>query len=96
MSDAPKDISHDSTQILIEGNSFSGFGTTPSVFSWNWPVGPAITITCASHVMIRGNTFGPLAKGTPKGTAKVLIEKSNDVQIMTNEGISAEETTVRE
>lgn len=96
VSDAPENISHDSTTILIEGNSFSGFGTTPSVFEWNWPVGPAITITCAAHVMIRGNTLGPLAEGAPKGTPKVLIEKSNDVQIMTNKGISAEETAVRE
>jgi len=53
-------------------------------------------LTCASQVMIRGSTFGPLAKGTPKGAPKVLIEKSNDVQIMTNKGISAEETKVRE
>jgi len=90
LSDAPEHISHDSTKILIEGNSFSGFGTTPSVFGWNWPVGPAITITNAAHVMIRGNTFGPLAESAPKGTAKVHVEKSNDVQIMNNKGISAE------
>jgi hypothetical protein len=96
VSDAPEHISLDSTDILIEGNSFSGFGTTPSVFQWNWPVGPAITITNAARVMIRGNTFGPLAESAPKGTPKVLVEKSNDVQIMNNEGISAEETTVRE
>ncbi len=96
VSDAPENISHDSTNILIEGNSFSGFGTTPSVFGWNWPVGPAITITNAADVMIRGNTFGPLAESAPKGTPKVLVEKSNDVQMMNNKGISAEETTVRE
>jgi hypothetical protein len=46
--------------------------------------------------MIRSNTFGPLAESAPKGTPKVLIEKSNDVQIMNNKGISAEETTVRD
>jgi len=91
VSDAPENISHDSTKILIEGNSFSGFGTTPSVFGWNWPVGPAITITCAAHVMIRGNTFGPVAESAPKGTPKILVEKSKDVQIMNNKGISAEE-----
>ena len=89
VSDAPENISHDSTNILIEGNSFSGFGTTPSVFGWNWPVGPAITITCADHVVIRGNTFGPLAESAPKGTPKVFVEKSNDVQITNNKGISA-------
>jgi hypothetical protein len=94
VSDAPENISHDSTKILIEGNSFSGFGTTPSVFGWNWPVGPAITITNAAHVMIRGNTFGPLAESAQKGTPKVHVEKSNDVQIMDNKGISAEETSV--
>ena len=96
VSDAPENISHDSTKILIEGNSFSGFGTTPSVFGWNWPVGPAITITNAAHVMIVGNTFGPLAESAAKGTAKVHVEKSNDVQIMNNNGISAEETAVRQ
>ena len=92
VSDAPEDISHDSTKILIEGNSFSGFGTTPSVFDWQWPIGPAITITCAAQVMIRGNTFGPLAESAPKGTLKVIIEKSKDVQIINNKGFSAEET----
>ncbi len=96
VSDAPENISHDSEKIVIEGNSFSGFGTTPSVFGWNWPVGPAITITSAAHVVIRGNTFGPLAESAPKGTPKILVEKSNDVQIMSNKGISAEETSVRE
>lgn len=96
VSDAPENISHDSEKIVIEGNSFSGFGTTPSVFGWNWPVGPAVTITSAAHVVIRGNTFGPLAESAPKGTPKVLVEKSNDVQIMSNKGISAEETSVRE
>ena len=96
VSDAPENISHDSEKIVIEGNSFSGFGTTPSVFGWNWPVGPAITITSAAHVVIRGNTFGPLAECAPKGTPKVLVEKSNDVQIIDNKGIAAEETSVRE
>jgi hypothetical protein len=96
VSDSPTNVSHDSTDVLIEGNSFSGFGTTPSVFQWNWPVGPAITITNAARVMICGNTFGPLAESAPKGTPKVLVEKSNDVQIMNNEGVSAEETVVRE
>ena len=95
VSDAPENISHDSTKILIEGNSFTGFGTTPSVFGWNWPVGPAITITNAADVTIRNNTFGPLAETAPKGTPKVLVEKSNDVQIKDNKGIAAEETTVR-
>ncbi len=95
VSDAPENISLDSTKILIEGNSFAGFGTTPSVFGWNWPVGPAITITNAADVMIRGNTFGPLAESAPKGTPKVLVEKTNDVQITNNKGISAEETIVR-
>ncbi len=96
VSDAPENISHDSEKIVIEGNSFSGFGTTPSVFGWNWPVGPAITITSAAHVVIRGNTFGPLAERAPKGTPKILVEKSNDVQIIDNKGIAAEETSVRE
>ena len=96
VSDASENISHDSEKIVIEGNSFSGFGTTPSVFGWNWPVGPAITITSAAHVVIRGNTFGPLAESAPKGTPKVLVEKSNDVQFIDNKGIAAEETSVRE
>ncbi len=91
VSDAPENISHDSTNILIEGNSFSGFGTTPSVFGWNWPVGAAITITNAADVMIRGNKFGPLAESAPQGTPKILVEKSRDVQVMNNKGISAKE-----
>jgi len=96
VSDKPENISHDSTKILIEGNTFSGYGTTPSVFDWNWPVGPAITITCAADVTIRGNTFGPLAESAPQGTRKVLVEKSKAVKIIDNKGISAEETTVHE
>jgi hypothetical protein len=96
VSDAPEHTSYDSTNILIEGNSFSGYGTTPSVFGWNWPVGPAIAITNAAQVMIRGNTFGPLAESAPKGTPKVLVEKSNDMQFIDNKGISAEEISVRE
>jgi hypothetical protein len=95
VSEEPENFSHDSTKILIEGNSFTGFGTTPSVFGWNWPVGPAITITNAADVTIRNNTFGPLAESAPKGTPKVLVEKSHDVQIKDNKGIAAEETTVR-
>jgi hypothetical protein len=87
VSGAPEHVSHDSTNILIEGNSFSGFGTTPSVFGWAWPVGPAISVTNAAHVLIRGNTFGPRAEGTPEGMAKVLIEKSNAVQIIDNHGL---------
>jgi hypothetical protein len=94
VSDAPENTSYDSTNILIEGNSFSGYGTTPSVFGWNWPVGPAMSITNAAHVMIRGNTFGPLAESAPKGTQTILVEKSKDVRIMNNSGISTEETAV--
>ena len=90
VSDSPENISHDSTNVLIEGNSFSGFGTTPSVFQWAWPVGPAITITNAAKVVIRGNTFGPLAKSAPNGTPKILVEKSKEVQIIDNRGISPE------
>ena len=93
VSDAPENTSYDSTNILIEGNSFSGYGTTPSVFGWNWPVGPAMSITNAAHIMIRGNTFGPLAESAPKGTQTILVEKSKDVRIMNNSGISTEETT---
>ena len=93
VSDALENTSYDSTNILIEGNSFSGYGTTPSVFGWNWPVGPAMSITNAAHVTIRGNTFGPLAESAPKGTQTILVEKSKDVRIMNNKGISAEETT---
>ena len=93
VSDAPEHTSYDSTNILIEGNSFSGYGTTPSVFGWNWPVGPAIAITNAAQVMIRGNTFGPLAESAPEGTPKVLVEKSKDVRFIDNKGISAEEAT---
>jgi hypothetical protein len=95
MSEAPGNISHDSAKILIEGNSFTGYGTTPSVFGWNWPVGPAITITNAAHVIIRGNTFGPLAESVPSGTPKILVEKSECVRITDNQGLSAEQTTVR-
>jgi hypothetical protein len=95
VSDALENTSYDSTNILIEGNSFSGYGTTPSVFGWNWPVGPAMSITNAAHVMIRGNTFGPLAENAPKGTQTILVEKSKDVRIMNNKGISTEETTAQ-
>lgn len=86
VSDAPQDISHDSTDILIEGNSFSGFGTTASVFGWSWPVGPAITITSAARVTIRGNTFGPPAESVPKDSAKIFVERSTDVKIWENTG----------
>ena len=95
VSDAPEHISYDSTNILIEGNRFFGYGTTPSVFAWTWPVGPAITITNAAKVVIRGNTFGPVAASAPKGTPKVLVEKSIDMQFLGNKGISAGEMTER-
>ena len=52
-----------------------------------------MSITNAAHVMIRGNTFGPLAESAPKGMQTILVEKSKDVRIMNNRGISAEETT---
>jgi hypothetical protein len=93
VSDAPESTSYDSTNILIEGNSFSGFGTTPSVFGWNWPVGPAIAITNAAQVMIRGNTLGPLAESAPNGTPKILVERSVNVQIIDNQDISAPATS---
>lgn len=95
VSNAPENVSHDSARILIEGNVFTGFGTTESVFGWNWPVGPAITITNADQVMIRGNTFGPLAKNVAKGTPKILVENSGLVQISDNKGAFTEDDQVR-
>ncbi len=85
---APENISHDSANILIEGNSFTGYGAVPSVFAWTWPVGPALHVTNAAHVMIRGNTFGPLAADRAAGTRRrYVIENSNDVQTMNNPGL---------
>ena len=54
-----ENTSHDSTNILIEGNTFTGYGTAPSVFGWFWPVGGAIHITNAAHVMIRRQHVRP-------------------------------------
>ncbi|MCX6938180.1 MAG: right-handed parallel beta-helix repeat-containing protein [Verrucomicrobia bacterium] len=88
VSDAPEHISYDNTNILIEGNRFFGYGTTPSVFAWTWPVGPAITITNAAKVVIRDNIFGPLAQSAPKDTPKILIEKSKDVIITNNKDVA--------
>ena len=88
VSDAPEQTSHDSANILIEGNTFTGYGTTPSVFDWIWPVGPAIVITNASQVVVRGNTFGPLAKGVPPGTPKILVMKSKETTITDNRDVA--------
>ena len=85
--ETPENTSHDSTNIVIEDNTFTGYGTTPSVFEWSSPVGPAIRITNAAHVMIRHNTFGPLSEIAPKDTPKVLVQHSNDVQLMNNPGL---------
>lgn len=88
VSEAPEHTSHDSADILIEGNTFAGYGTTPSVFDWIWPVGPAIVITNASQVVIRGNSFGPLAKGVPPGTPKILVMKSKATTITDNRDVA--------
>lgn len=83
-----ENTSHDSTNILIEGNTFTGYGAVPSVFDWTWPVGGAVHVTNASHVTIRGNTFGPLAATAPPDTKKIQIDNSLDVQMIGNQGIS--------
>ena len=88
VSDTPEHTSYDSANILIEGNTFTGYGTTPSVFDWIWPVGPAIVITNASQVVVRGNTFGPLAKGVPPGTPKILVMKSKETTIKDNRDVA--------
>ena len=84
----PENTSHDSTNILIENNTFTGYGTVPSVFAWTYPVGAAVHVTNADHVIIRGNTFGPLAEAAPTGTQKIQIKDSADVKITNNAGIS--------
>ena len=82
----PGEIAHDSRNILIEGCTFTGYGTTPSVFPW-WPVGPAIHMTNAQQVIIRNNTFGPLAATAPPGTKKIAIENCSDMQMTNNRGL---------
>ena len=85
--ETPENTSHDSTNILIEGNTFTGYGTVPSVFAWTSPVGSAIRITNAAHVVLRGNRFGPMSPIAPPGTPKVLVEMDNDVQFVHNAGL---------
>lgn len=81
------DIGHDSTNILIEGCTFTGYGTIPSVFEWSSPVGPAIRISNADHVALHGNSFGPLSAIAPPGTPKVLVKNSTDVVMTGNHGL---------
>ena len=85
--ETPENTSHDSTNILIENNTFTGYGTTPSVFEWTSPVGPAMRLTNAAQVVLRGNRFGPLPAPAPSGTPKVRVEHSADVQFVRNTGL---------
>ena len=82
--EATENISHDSTNILIEDNSFTGYGTVPSVFGWSWPVGGAIHVTNAAHVMIRAQQFRPPrrygAAGDAEGIDGELQRRADDEQ----------------
>jgi hypothetical protein len=70
--------SRDSVDILIEGNSFTGYGKFPSVFSDYVPVGNAIRVQNARGVVIRDNTFTrPAVSAT--NLADVLIFDSDEV-----------------
>ncbi len=85
--ETPENTSHDSTDIRIEGNQFSGYGTVPSVFAWSWPLGPAIHITNAARVIMQNNFLGPLAAAVPPDTKKIALENCNDVQTTNNKGL---------
>ncbi|MBC8102558.1 MAG: right-handed parallel beta-helix repeat-containing protein [Cytophagales bacterium] len=86
--ETPENAPRDSTNLRIEGNTFVGYGTIPSVFAWAWPLGPAIHVTHAARVVVRNNRFGPLAATAPKGTKKILIEQSEDVSVGENQDVS--------
>jgi hypothetical protein len=38
--------------------------------------------------MIRGNTFGPLAKGVPPGTPKIQVMQSKETTITDNRDVA--------
>ena len=81
----PMSPSRDSTNILIEGNYFAGYGGGKSVFGY-WPIGNAIRVQNARQVVIRNNTFGPAAPDAPR-MDKILVANSDDVTEGTNYGL---------
>jgi hypothetical protein len=82
---SPGSDSRDSSNILIQNNTFSGYGATVSVFPW-WPFG-ALEVTNANGVTVRGNDFGPAYPNTPDKIQKVVIARSDNVAIRDNTGL---------
>ena len=74
---------HDSTSILIEGNTFEHYGAhQQSVFPY-WPIGNAIRVQNASKVIIRNNHVGRPASNAPK-TEKILVSRCDGVVMENN------------
>ncbi len=81
-----KKLSHDypaaSSDILVEGNTFTKYGR-PNPIPGRGVVGPILSFSNASDVVIRNNVFGkphPESKGGPL----VVLEKARDIEISKN------------
>ena len=77
--------SYDNRDILIEGNTFTGYGAHGTVYSTI--TGCAVHVRYATNVVIRHNVFGDPAPTAPADAPRVLIQHSRNVTIQDNQGL---------
>ena len=75
---------HDSTDILIEGNTFEDYGAQQQSVFPDWPIGSAIRVQNALHVVIRNNRIGRPASN-PLKPEKILVSGCEDVLMENND-----------
>ena len=80
------DESFDNRNILIEGNTFEGYGNLGGI-SLAGKQGTAVLIRNADGVIVRNNTFGPPSPTAPRGAKPLLIEVSRNVVSKDNQGL---------
>ena len=81
----PSEASRDNTSILIEGNTFEGYGARGGV-GITGQRGTAIRVRNADGVTIRGNTFRP-SPDAPAGAPPVIVKASRNVLLTGNDGV---------
>ena len=77
-------VAKENREILIEGNTFTHWGTHPTIHTGFTPQCP-IRISNADGVVIRNNTFEDA--GAPERPVRVLIEKSDYVTLDINQNL---------
>ena len=80
----PSEASRDNKNILIEGNTFEGYGARGGV-GITGQRGTAIRVRNADGVTIRGNAFRP-SPDAPAGAPPVIVEASRNVILTGNDG----------